>query len=134
MKDEETKKIAQQEERELQESLTFIKQKSFMKCVILIQLNEMLNSFYNSSEIEKEKDDVNSRIDQNMKNVNGIDSCSLYCRAAHKLQIPLFSSLEIFQKCINSLEERDYIKGKILDDKLITEEEQTYIKVIKNCV
>ena len=119
----EHQKQMKQAERSMTESLINVKQKNFMQCILLASVTKAIKEKSGADRIILSENSGDEALQELMK-ISAIDACSLYCKWGVKFQIPLYSSMEIFQSVVQNLECRANIVAKFLDASKLTEEEK----------
>ena len=134
MEEKKDQQKARDDQRSFQENLTTAKQMTFMKCVLMVMVSRKLDDFYASTELTLETDDAASRIKDHLKDISGMAACATYCQGAFECQIPMHSSLDLFQQSLENEECVEYIIARILDSDKISDEENCYVASLKAIV
>lgn len=119
-----------QKERNNRESLIQIKQKLFMRCVIFCIVRNIMQKIVAKAPWNENSTEYAETAVQEISKVTGITACSIYCRAAFKCNVQLYSSMLTFEKIMQEKETADNILAKLRDSDKITEEEKAYGQAI----
>ena len=125
-KDEEAKRETRLNERLFAEELATTKQMSLMRLVLSFLVENGLNVFYQHSDQKRETDDVATRAKEMMMEISPTRAASLYCQLAADCNIPVHSSLELFEKATTCEAEKETILTKVLNPQNISPEEGCY--------
>ena len=130
MKEQAKQRDIRERDRELQDRVQEMRQEVLMRSVFLCLIHKDLNQKVGDDITNTDSSEYREMARQILQQINQIVACSLYCRVAVKVQIPVYSNLDIFRKIKQSSDARATIVAQLVNPDMLTEEEQTYSNVI----
>ena len=130
MKEQVKQRDIREHDREVQEKIQKLRQEMLMRLVFLCFIHWDIEKQVTEMDLDPSSDDYRRKAREILQEIQQIDACSLFCKAAVKTQIPLYSNAELYHKIRDSPDSRAVIVSQLITPEMLTDEEQTLVNVI----
>ena len=131
MKDQEAKRTAREKDKQLQNKLQQSRQESVMRLVFLALVKVEMQNALKQDKIEAGSDEFRQKARAAIQSLPRISACSLFCKAAVKLGVPVHSNLALFKIIKEDPEHKALIVTHLINPEHLSTEEGTSLDIIK---
>ena len=132
MKEQAKQRDIRERDREVQNHIEEMRQQMLMRLIFLCIVNKELEKLIEQEEIDPTSSEYREKARALIQEISQLAACSLYCKAAVKTQIPVYSNSEMFKKVRESLDCRAVIVSQLINPDTLSEEEQAFVSVISD--
>ena len=130
MKEQAKQRDIRERDREVQEKVQQLHQEMLMRLVFLCIIYKELEKAVTKDDLDPTSNEYHSQAREVLQNITQIDACSLYCKAAVKTQILVYSNSEMYRKIRESPDSRAVIVSHLINPDMLSDEEQTLVHVV----